>query len=97
MGLAHSLYSEGYRGAYTVYMVNCKILTFQSLSYSLYLVYNQQSLETLDNGKPFKDSYGIDIPYVIKCLRYYAGWADKIQGKTIPIGEYNIKFHCIAK
>ncbi|XP_063435021.1 retinal dehydrogenase 2-like [Mytilus trossulus] len=43
------------------------------------------SLETLDNGKPFKDSYGIDVPYTIKCLRYFAGWSDKIQGKTIPM------------
>lgn len=27
------------------------------------------SLETLDNGKPFADSYSIDLPLVIKCLR----------------------------
>lgn len=43
------------------------------------------SLETLDNGKPFADSYSIDLPLVIKCLRYYAGYADKNHGKTIPI------------
>ena len=41
-------------------------------------------LETLDNGKPFKDSYDVDLPLTIKCYRYYAGWSDKIQGKTIP-------------
>lgn len=47
------------------------------------------ALETLDNGKPIRDSRAADIPLVIDCLRYYAGWADKIQGKTIPIrGEY---------
>ena len=46
-------------------------------------------LETLDNGKPFKDSYNVDLPLTIKCYRYYAGWADKIHGKTIPIdGNY---------
>ena len=46
-------------------------------------------LETLDNGKPYKDSYNVDLNLVIKCYRYYAGWADKIQGKTIPIdGNY---------
>ena len=45
-----------------------------------------QSLETLDNGKPFSDSFNIDVNMVIKCLRYYAGWADKVHGKTIPIG-----------
>ena len=46
-------------------------------------------LETLDNGKPFKDSYNVDLPLTIKCYRYYAGWADKIHGKTIPVdGNY---------
>lgn len=42
-------------------------------------------LETLDNGKPYSDSYNVDLNLVIKCYRYYAGWADKIQGKTIPV------------
>lgn len=41
-------------------------------------------LETLDNGKPLHYSYG-DLKLVIACYRYYAGWADKVQGKTIPI------------
>ena len=54
-----------------------------------------QSLETLDNGKPFKDSYCIDIPYTIKCLRYFAGWADKIHGKTIPLGKSHTILTCI--
>ena len=40
-------------------------------------------LETLDNGKPFTDSRNIDLPLTIACYRYYAGWADKIQGKTL--------------
>ncbi|MEN2383552.1 MAG: aldehyde dehydrogenase family protein [Gloeotrichia echinulata DEX184] len=45
-------------------------------------------LETLDNGKPLQDSLG-DLGLVIGCYRYYAGWADKVQGKTIPInGPY---------
>ncbi|MBD2521205.1 aldehyde dehydrogenase family protein [Nostoc sp. FACHB-133] len=45
-------------------------------------------LETLDNGKPLQDSFG-DLSLVIACYRYYAGWADKVQGKTIPInGPY---------
>ena len=37
------------------------------------------ALETLDNGKPISDSRAADIPLVIDCLRYYAGWADKIR------------------
>lgn len=47
------------------------------------------ALESLDNGKPIADSLAADLPLTVKCYRYYAGWADKIQGKTIPIdGPY---------
>src|SRR5262249_4644627 len=42
-----------------------------------------------DNGKPLRDSKAADLPLTIKCYRYYAGWADKNHGKTIPIeGNY---------
>jgi len=43
------------------------------------------SLETLDNGKTFSEAVG-DIKGSVKCFRYYAGWADKITGKTISAG-----------
>lgn len=43
------------------------------------------SLETLDNGKPFTDSYNGDLPTVARIFRYFAGWPDKMQGRTIPI------------
>jgi aldehyde dehydrogenase (NAD+) len=47
------------------------------------------ALETLDNGKPIRDSRNVDLPLVIDCFRYYAGWADKIHGSTIPVrGDY---------
>ena len=47
------------------------------------------ALETLDNGKPISEARAGDIPLVIDCLRYFAGWADKIQGDTIPVrGDY---------
>ena len=47
------------------------------------------ALETLDNGKPIRDARADDIPLVIDCLRYYAGWADKLHGDTIPVrGNY---------
>ncbi|MGD2182480.1 aldehyde dehydrogenase family protein [Lusitaniella coriacea] len=42
-------------------------------------------LETLDNGKPITESRTIDLPLAIACYRYYAGWADKMHGKTIPV------------
>jgi aldehyde dehydrogenase (NAD+) len=46
-------------------------------------------LEALDNGKPYHVAKAADLPLSIACYRYYAGWADKIQGKTIPIaGNY---------
>jgi aldehyde dehydrogenase (NAD+) len=41
------------------------------------------SLESLDNGKPFGDSYGQTLSSA-NFLRYFAGCADKIHGKTIP-------------
>ncbi len=47
------------------------------------------ALESLDNGKPYQDSMAADLPLTIKCYRYYAGWADKVHGKTIPVdGSY---------
>lgn len=51
-------------------------------------------LEAMDNGKPYKIARNVDIPASIACLRYYAGWADKIHGKTIPAaGDY----HCYTR
>ena len=35
-------------------------------------------LETLDNGKPIRESRDIDIPLVAAHFFYYAGWADKL-------------------
>ncbi|EDV26544.1 uncharacterized protein TRIADDRAFT_37388 [Trichoplax adhaerens] len=47
------------------------------------------SLESLDNGKPVRVAKSADITLSIACLRYFAGWADKIHGKTIPVdGPY---------
>jgi aldehyde dehydrogenase (NAD+) len=47
------------------------------------------TLETLDNGKPYFTARAVDVPLSIACFRYFAGWTDKIQGKTIPIaGDY---------
>jgi len=42
-------------------------------------------LETLDNGKPLTIAKAVDVTKTIGCYRYFAGWADKVQGKTIPI------------
>lgn len=41
-------------------------------------------LETLDSGKPIQNSRNIDIPAAASAFDYYAGWADKLTGETIP-------------
>lgn len=41
-------------------------------------------LESLNSGKPYAESL-FDLDCSIKCLEYYAGWTDKIFGKTIPV------------
>jgi aldehyde dehydrogenase (NAD+) len=41
-------------------------------------------LETLNNGKPLFES-AIDIALTANTLAYYAGWADKVHGETIPV------------
>ena len=48
-------------------------------------------LETLDGGKPIRESRDVDIPLVAAHFFYYAGWADKLEyafpGKTPePVG-----------
>jgi phenylacetaldehyde dehydrogenase len=42
-------------------------------------------LETLDNGKPLAVARAADVPLTVDHFRYYAGWATKIEGETIPI------------
>lgn len=36
-------------------------------------------LETLDGGKPIKESRDVDVPLACNHFFYYAGWADKLQ------------------
>jgi len=43
-------------------------------------------LESLDNGKPYHVAKAADLPLTVAVYRYYAGWADKVQGRTIPVG-----------
>jgi len=40
------------------------------------------AIESLDNGKALGMAKG-DVGAVAACFRYYGGWADKIEGKTI--------------
>jgi phenylacetaldehyde dehydrogenase len=42
-------------------------------------------LEALDNGKPLTVARAADVPLAVDNLRYFAGWATKIEGNTIPL------------
>src|SRR5262249_55581745 len=42
------------------------------------------ALESLNGGKTINDSRG-DMQGVANTLRYYAGWADKVEGRTPPV------------
>ena len=43
-------------------------------------------LETLDNGKPLSSAAG-DVAVAAELFRYFAGWATKIEGTTIPMSN----------
>src|SRR6202050_4980739 len=42
-------------------------------------------LESLDNGKPLAIARVADVPLTVEHMHYYAGWATKIEGNTIPL------------
>ena len=43
------------------------------------------TLEALDCGKPISVAKAVDVAKTVACYRYFAGWTDKVHGKTIPI------------
>jgi betaine-aldehyde dehydrogenase len=43
------------------------------------------ALETADNGKPIRESQYVDLPQVAENFEYFAGYATKIEGETIPV------------
>ncbi len=44
-------------------------------------------LESLDNGKPLTVARAADVALTVDHFRYYAGWATKVEGETIPINS----------
>jgi len=42
-------------------------------------------IDALDAGKPVTNSLRVDLPAAVDCFEYYAGWADKIHGETVPV------------
>ncbi|KAF9016045.1 aldehyde dehydrogenase [Hymenopellis radicata] len=50
------------------------------------------ALESLNTGRPFAISKAVDITTSIAAIRYYAGFADKVQGKTIETSELKLAY-----
>jgi aldehyde dehydrogenase (NAD(P)+) len=46
------------------------------------------TIETWDNGKPYSVALQQDLAAVVYTIRYYAGWADKMHGQTIPTASH---------
>lgn len=42
------------------------------------------AVEALDSGKAYQMAK-FEVSFASSCLRYYGGWADKIEGKTIDV------------
>ena len=42
-------------------------------------------LETLDTGHPIRDTRALDVPRTVATFRYFAGIADKIDGRIVPV------------
>lgn len=53
-------------------------------------------VESLDNGKPYHVAEGVDLGFVVECYRYYAGWADKVGGKTIKPTQNSASTFCFT-
>ncbi|CAK5276631.1 unnamed protein product [Mycena citricolor] len=50
------------------------------------------ALETLNAGKPFAVAQRSDIAGSIRCIRYFAGYADKIHGDTIETHDKRLAY-----
>ncbi|NBY21223.1 aldehyde dehydrogenase family protein [bacterium] len=50
------------------------------------------TLETLDNGKTYKESFIDDLPESADVFDYYAAWIDKVYGDSVPVEKGFINF-----
>ncbi|KAF9219696.1 Aldedh-domain-containing protein [Gyrodon lividus] len=50
------------------------------------------ALEALDNGKTFNWARNADVAGSIDCIRYYAGWADKVVGQVQETTEAKLTY-----
>jgi phenylacetaldehyde dehydrogenase len=57
-------------------------------------------LESLDNGKPIGVARAADVPLAADMFQYMAGWATKIEGKTIPLSVLytpGVQYHAYTR
>ncbi|KAJ3060822.1 hypothetical protein HDU98_003225 [Podochytrium sp. JEL0797] len=45
------------------------------------------AIEAYDNGKPFAQALAADVALLAGHFRYFAGWADKIDGRTVDVNS----------
>lgn len=50
------------------------------------------AVEALNVGKAFNWAKGADVAGTVAVLRYYAGWADKITGKSVETSKDKVSF-----
>ncbi|KAH7915503.1 aldehyde dehydrogenase domain-containing protein [Hygrophoropsis aurantiaca] len=50
------------------------------------------AMDAISNGKAYQTAYGRDNKGAIAVMEYYAGWADKINGKTIETNEKKLAY-----
>lgn len=87
---ARTAFDEGPWPKMTAYERSCIMLRFADLLEK----HNDEiaALETWDNGKPYEQASLVEVPMAVRLFRYYAGWADKIHGLTVPAdGPYHVQ------
>jgi aldehyde dehydrogenase (NAD+) len=50
------------------------------------------TLETLNNGKTFREALGDDLPESASVFDYYAGWIGKLYGESVPVEQGFVNF-----
>jgi phenylacetaldehyde dehydrogenase len=53
-------------------------------------------LEALNQGMPLRSAIADSLPSVARCFRYYAGWADKIQGTSSDLDKGGRDIHAYS-
>lgn len=54
-------------------------------------------IETIDSGKPYLSNLEGDVATAANLFRYFAGWATKIEGTTIPMSNPDRMFHAYTR